>query len=51
MLFSIVAAPIYILTSSAGGLPFLHTVSSICLFVDFLMMATLTGVGGASLYF
>ena len=29
-MFSIVSAPIYILTHSVGGLPFLHTVSSIC---------------------
>ena len=29
ILFSIVAAPIYILTSSVEGLPFLHTLSSI----------------------
>ena len=30
MLFSIVAAPIYIPTNSVGGFPFLHTLSSIC---------------------
>ena len=28
MLFSIVAVPAYIPTSTAGGLPFLHTLSS-----------------------
>ena len=30
MLFSIVAAPIYIFTNSVGGFPLLHTPSSIC---------------------
>ena len=29
-MFFIVAAPIYIPINSAGGLPFLHTLSSIC---------------------
>ena len=43
MLFSIVAAPIYIPTNSVGGFPFLHTLSSFyCL--DFLLMAILTSV-------
>ena len=42
-LFSIVVAPIYIPTSSIRGSPFLHTVSSICCVLDFLMMAILTG--------
>ena len=32
ILFSIVAAPIYIPTNSVGGFCFLHTVSSICYF-------------------
>ena len=42
---SIVAVSIYIPTNSARGFPFLHILSSIyCLFVDFLMMAILTGV-------
>ena len=42
---SIVAVPIYIPTNSARGFPFLHILSSIyCLFIDFLMMAILTGV-------
>ena len=44
MLFSTVAAPIYIPTNGVGGFPFLHTLSNILLFVDFLMMAILTGV-------
>ena len=30
-MFSIVSAPIYIPTHSVGGLPFLHTVSSVYL--------------------
>ena len=29
LLFSLVAAPIYILTNSVGGVPFPHTLSSI----------------------
>ena len=44
MLFSIVAAPTYIPTNSAGGLLFLHALASIYLVVDILMMAILTGV-------
>ena len=44
ILFSIVAAPTYILTNSIGGFPFLHTLSVVLLFVDFLMMAILSGV-------
>ena len=44
ILFSIVAIPIYIPTNSVGELPFLHTLPRICYFVDFLMMAILTGV-------
>ena len=43
-MFSIVAAPTYILTNSIGGFPFLHTLSVVLLFVDFLMMAILSGV-------
>ena len=39
-----VTAPIYILTSSVGGFPsFLHLLQHL-LFVDFLIMAILTGV-------
>ena len=39
------AVPIYILTNSVAEFPFLHTLSSnYLLFVDFLMMAILTGV-------
>ena len=45
MLSSIVVAPAYIPTNSVGGFPFLHTVSSIYFFVDFLMTAITTGVG------
>ena len=41
---SIVAVSIYIPTNSARAFPFLHTLSSIYCFVDFLMMAILTGV-------
>ena len=41
---SIVAVSIYIPSNSAGAFPFLHTLSSILLFVDFLMVAILTGV-------
>ena len=44
VLFSIVAAPIYILTSNVGGLPFLHTLSSIYCLQFFLMMVILTSV-------
>ena len=42
--FSIVAVPIYIPTNSVGGFPFPHTLSKHLFFVDFLMMAILTGV-------
>ena len=38
------AVSIYIPTNSARGFPFLHTLSSICCFVDFLMMPILTTV-------
>ena len=38
------AVPTDIPTNSVGGLPFLHTLSRIYYFVDFLMMAILTGV-------
>ena len=41
VLSSTVTLSIYIPTSSASGFPFLHT---LLLFVDLLMMATLTGV-------
>ena len=44
ILFSIVAAPIYIPTNHVGGFPFLHTLSSICYLKIFLIMAILTGV-------
>ena len=44
ILFSTVVVPISIPTNSAGGIPFLHTLSSNLLFVDFLIMAILTGV-------
>ena len=53
VLFSTVAAALYIPISSVEGLPFLHTLSSIrylqiciqhLLFVDFLIMAILTSV-------
>ena len=37
-------APTYIPTNSLRGFPFLHTLSSIYLFVDFLMMTILTDV-------
>ena len=42
-LFSIVAT-IYIPSNSVGRFPFLHTLSSICSFSDFLMIAILAGV-------
>ena len=51
ILFSIVAVPIYIPTSSAQGFSFLHSFASICfslvlVFVCFfLIVAILTGVG------
>ena len=38
------AVPVCIPTSSVRGFPFLHTFSRNLLFVDFLMMAILTGV-------
>ena len=38
------AASIYIPTSTVGGFPFLHILSRKYLFVDFLMMAILSGV-------
>ena len=43
LLFSIVGIPIYIPTNSVREFPFLHTLCSM-LFVDFLMIAILTGV-------
>ena len=43
-MFSIVVVSIYIPTTSVGGFPFLHILSTILLFVDFLMMAILTSV-------
>ena len=42
--FSIVVVPIYISTNSVLGFRFLHTFTNICFFVDFLMIAILTGV-------
>ena len=44
ILFSIVTVSIYIPTSNARGFPFLQTLSSIYLFVDFLIRGILTGV-------
>ena len=44
ILFSTIAAPIYIPTNSVGGFPFLHILTNICFSVFFLMMAILTGV-------
>ena len=44
VLFSIVAAPIYIPTNSAWGFPFLHLPPQHLLFLVILMMAILTGV-------
>ena len=42
--FSIVAVPTYIPTNNFRGFPFLHTLANICFFVDFFMIALLTGV-------
>ena len=42
-MFSIVAIPIYIPTNHVGGFPSLHSLHHL-LFVDFLIMALLTGV-------
>ena len=44
VLFSIVGVTIYIPTNSAGELPSLYTLSQHLLFVDFFMIAILTGV-------
>ena len=44
ILFFTVVAPTYIFTNSVGEFPFLHILSSIYCFVDFLMMTILTGV-------
>ena len=44
ILFSVVVVPTYVPTNSVGGFPFLHTLPSICFFVDLLMMAILTSV-------
>ena len=46
ILFSIMAVPIYIPTNSRGGFLFLHSLSSICYFVVFFMMAILIGMRG-----
>ena len=43
MLFSMLAVPTYIPTTSVGGFPFLCILSSIC-YLYFLMMANLTDV-------
>ena len=42
ILFSILAAPVYIPTNSVGGFPFLNILSKHLLFVDLFMMAVLT---------
>ena len=44
ILFSIVAAPIYIPTNSVRGFPFLHILSNNLLFLGFSVIAILTGV-------
>ena len=44
MLFSIVAAPMYIPTNSAQGFPFLHILMNTYSLLSFLMIAILTGV-------
>ena len=44
ILSSIMAVSIYIRINSARAFPFLHILSSIYCFVDFLMMAILNGV-------
>ena len=43
-MFSIVAALVCISTNNVRGFPFLHTLSSIYCFVDFLIASILTGV-------
>ena len=43
-MFSIVTVPTYIPTNTVGGFPFLHTLSSVCYWWIFLMIAFLTGV-------
>ena len=50
-LFSIVAAPTYILTKSAWGLPFLHILTNTCYFFFFWMIAVLTVWSSISLWF
>ena len=47
ILFSIVAALIYIPTNSVGGSPFLYILSSIC-YLETLMVAAVPGEGGIS---
>ena len=44
ILFSTVAAPIYIPTNSVWGFPFLHILANICYLCSFLMTAILTSV-------
>ena len=44
MLFSIVAAPVCIPTNSTLGFPFLHILSSTCLFFYLVRMTIVTGV-------
>ena len=44
ILFPILPAPIYIPSNSGGGFPFLHILSSILLFVGFLMVTILSSV-------
>ena len=50
-LFSIVAVPIYIPANGAQGFPFIHILTNICYLLFFLMIATLIGVSGISLWF
>ena len=44
ILFSIVAAPIYILTNSVQGFPFLHILANTRYFLSFLIIAILRGM-------
>jgi len=42
-MLSIVAVPVYIVTNSLAGFPYLHTLSLLYYFIDFLIMAILNG--------